>query len=125
MWNIKNKKKKKKLIGKKIRHVVSRRRGLGNGDLKEAGQKVRASRDLPSGPGVGNPPSNYGAKTSHATGQLLSPTTMPQPERSRRATMTIPRATTKTQPSQINKTFLKMYKLPVMRHVSTLHICTT
>ena len=52
------KKKKKKLTGKKIRHVVSRRRGLGNGDLKEAGQKVRASRDLPSGPGVGNPPSN-------------------------------------------------------------------
>ena len=51
-------KKKKKLIGKKIRQVVTRRRGLGKGDLKEGGQKVRASRDLPSGPGVRNPPSN-------------------------------------------------------------------
>ena len=80
--------------------MFTRSRGLGKGELKA--KKVHASKDFPSGPGVRIPASNQGAKTSHATGQSLSPTTGPQPERGLRATVACSHAATKTQHSQIN-----------------------
>ena len=53
-------KKKKKLVEKEIKHVVTRGRGWGEGKLEEGGQNIQTFRDFPGGVVVKNLPANAG-----------------------------------------------------------------